>query len=50
MISVSEGLQYAGVIVTGIVLYGMFSGMKSAPVAQSPTVRTRVSRNSNVGY
>ena len=45
MITVSEGLQYAGLIVTGIVLYGMFA-KKSMPV----DVRTRVVRNSNVGY
>jgi multidrug efflux pump subunit AcrB len=49
MVTVAEGLQYAGLIVTGIVLYGMFA-KKSMPVAQSPSVRTRVTRNSSVGY
>jgi|KNS9DCM_BmetaT_FD_k123_11690_2 hypothetical protein len=44
MVTVSEGLQYAGLIVTGIVLYGMFAKPASITVSASS------GRTGNPGY
>lgn len=45
MVTVSEGLQYAGLIVTGIVLYGMFARPATLTVSA-----TSGNRNGNAGY